>query len=88
MGHLAQPGRHSWTSCPVLISQPPGAKHGYKAQLTTSVSTGAPSHLVAAPAGSSLLLVDSGSQLSNLAGFALAFESGDLLPSLFWLQTC
>lgn len=37
MGHLAQPGRHFWTSCPVLISQPPGAKHGYKAQPTTCV---------------------------------------------------
>lgn len=31
--------------------------------------------------GSSLLLVDSSSQLSNLTGFALVFESGDLLPS-------
>lgn len=47
----------------------------------TSLSTGAPSHLVAAPVGSSLLLVDSSSQLSSLTGFALVFESGDLLPS-------
>lgn len=28
IGHLAQPGRHSWTSCSVLISQPPGGRHG------------------------------------------------------------
>lgn len=30
--------------------------------------------------GSNLLLVDSSSQLSNLTGFALVFESGDPLP--------
>lgn len=47
----------------------------------TSLSTGAPSYLVVAPMGSSPLLVDSSSQLSNLTGFALVFESGDLLPS-------
>lgn len=47
----------------------------------TSLSTGAPSRLAAAPMGSNLLLVDSSSQLSNLTGFALVFESGDPLPS-------
>lgn len=46
----------------------------------TSLSTGAPSPLAAAPMGSNLLLVDSSSQLSNLTGFALVFESGDPLP--------
>lgn len=28
IGRLAQPGRHSWASCSVLISQPPGARRG------------------------------------------------------------
>lgn len=33
MGRLVQPERHSWTSCPVLISQPPGARRGSKPSL-------------------------------------------------------
>lgn len=70
------------TSCSVLTSQPPGARHGSPwARPVTALSSGAPSHLVAAPMGSNLLPVDSSSQLSNLTGFALVFESGDPLPS-------